>query len=187
MTARREEILDAAMKVFAERGFRGASFDLVAERSGLTRQGVLHYFPSKKKLMVAVLKHREEMHREHLADRPADEDLPSQIAEVLAFDHTIPALAHAHSKLIAEGAVEDDPVWQDVKDYYSALQEYVVEQFTERFGQRLPSGLSPRAAAMALLALLDGLQEQWLLGQEQTDYPEIMREVFSVLLGSTPV
>lgn len=186
-TARREEILEAAMELFAERGFRGASFDVVAERVGLTRQGVLHYFPSKKKLMVGVLRYREEMHREHLADSHANEDLPSQIAEVVAFDHTIPALAQAHSKLIAEGAIEDDPVWQDVKDYYSALQEYVVEQFTERYGQRLPSGLSPRAAAMALLALLDGMQEQWLLDQEQSDYPEIMREVFSVLLGSTPV
>ena len=186
-TARREQILEAAVEVFAERGFRGASFDEVAERAGLTRQGVLHYFPSKKKLMVGVLRYREEMHREHLADSHADEDWPSQLAEVVAFDHKIPALAQAHSKLIAEGTVEDDPIWQDVRDYYLALQEYVTERLVERYGERLPSGLSVRAAAMALLAMLDGLQEHWLLDQEKTDYPEIMREVFSVLLGSTPV
>lgn len=186
-TARREQILEAAVEVFAERGFRGASFDEVAERAGLTRQGVLHYFPSKKKLLVAILRFREEMHRDHLAEGHADEDLPGMLAEVLAFDHKMPALAQVNSKLMVAGATRDDPVWQDVEDYYSTLHEYVVEQFTVRYGDRLPSGLSPRAAAMAVLAMLDGLQEQWMLDREQTDYPEIMREVFSVLLGSKPV
>ena len=186
-TARREAILEAAMEVFAERGFRGASFDEVAERAGLTRQGVLHYFPSKTKLLMGILRFRETMHRDHLADGHSDEDLPSQIAEVLAFDHRIPALAQVNSKLMASGVIRDDPVWQDLKDYYAALQEYVVEQLTQRYGERLPSGLTPRAAAAALLAMLDGLQEQWLLDREHTDYPEIMRDVFAVLLGPTPV
>ena len=186
-TARRDGILEAAMQVFAERGFKGASFDEVAERAGLTRQGVLHYFPSKKKLLLALLRFREDMHRDHLADGHADEDLPSQLAEVLAFDHQTPALAQVNSKLMVTSVSRDDPVWQDVADYYSALQEYMVEEFASRYGERLPSGLSARAAAMAILAMLDGLQEQWLLDQDQTDYPEIMREVLSALLGSAPV
>ena len=42
---RREEILRAALDVFAERGYRGASLALVAERVGLTQQGLLHYAP----------------------------------------------------------------------------------------------------------------------------------------------
>ena len=187
-TARREAVLEAAVQVFSERGFRAASFDEVAERAGLTRQGVLHYFPSKTKLLMAMLRFREEMHRDHLADGHADEDLPSQIAEVLAFDHRIPALAQVSSKLMVTGVSRDDPVWQDVRDYYQTLQDYVVERLTGIYGERLPSGLSPRAAAMAVLAMLDGLQEHWLLDdQGQTDYPEIMRDVLSVLLGSTPV
>jgi AcrR family transcriptional regulator len=186
-TARREAILEAAVEVFVERGFRGASFDEVAERAGLTRQGVLHYFPSKTKLLMGLLRYREERHRDHLADGHADEDLPSMLAEVLAFDHEIPALAQVTGKLMVTSVSRDDPVWQDVKDYYATLQDYVTEQFTVRYGERLPSGLSPRAATMALLAMLDGLQVQWTLDQEQVDYPEIMRDVLSVLIGSAPV
>jgi AcrR family transcriptional regulator len=186
-TARREEILEAALKVFAERGFRGASFDVVAERAGLTRQGVLHYFPSKKKLLAGVLRFREEVHREHLAGAYTEEDLPSLLAEVVVFDHSMPALAQTYTRLLAEGAVQDDPVWTDVQDYNLALQEYVEERLGARYGERLPSGLSLRAAAMALLALLAGLQERWMFDQREADYPEIMREVFSILLGSAPV
>ncbi|WP_044473486.1 helix-turn-helix domain-containing protein, partial [Streptomyces turgidiscabies] len=60
-TTRREEILAAALEVFAERGYRRASIDAVAERAGLTRQGVLHYFPSKKRLLHALLQRREDL------------------------------------------------------------------------------------------------------------------------------
>ncbi|WP_330252991.1 hypothetical protein OG874_44350 [Nocardia sp. NBC_00565] len=48
----------------------------------------------------------------------------------------------------------------------------------------MPSGLTPYAAATALLALLDGTQQQWLLDREQTDHPEIMRAVLTVLFGT---
>jgi AcrR family transcriptional regulator len=186
-TARREAILKAAVEVFAERGYRGASFDEVAERAGLTRQGVLHYFPSKTKLLMGILRFREEMHRDHLADGHADDDLPEKLAEVLAWDHRIPGLAQVNSKLMVTGVNRDDPVWQEVRDYYQALRDYAAEHFAKMYGDRLPNGLSPRAAAMALLAMLDGLQEQWMLDPEQADYPEIMRDVFAALLGSAPV
>ncbi|HTJ66178.1 MAG TPA: TetR/AcrR family transcriptional regulator [Actinospica sp.] len=186
-TARRDAVLEAAVEVFAERGYRGTSFDEVARRAGLTRQGVLHYFPSKTKLLMGILRFREDMHRDHLADGHADlDDLPSLLAEVLAFDHRIPALAQVNSKLMVSGVVHDDPVWQEVQDYYRTLRDYMAERLTGLYGERLPSGLSPRAAATALLAMLDGFQEQWLLDGVQADYPEIMREVISVLLGSTP-
>ncbi|GAA4055555.1 hypothetical protein GCM10022214_03560 [Actinomadura miaoliensis] len=44
----------------------------------------------------------------------------------------------------------------------------------------------PRAAATALLALLDGMQQQWLLDPEQNDHPEIIRDVLMVLFGTRP-
>jgi AcrR family transcriptional regulator len=46
----RERILDVAMEVFAETGYRRASMDQVAQAAGLTRQAVYHYFKSKAEL-----------------------------------------------------------------------------------------------------------------------------------------
>jgi AcrR family transcriptional regulator len=185
-TARREEILAAALEVFAERGYRGASFDAVAERAGLTRQGVLHYFPSKTRLLMAVLEFRARLNREHLAEHPGG-DLPSRLAEVVAFDHEIPALAQIYSVLLAETVVADDPALEAFHEHYRSIYEYAIKHLTDLYGERLPSGLTPRAAATAMLVMVDGLQQQWLLNRDQGDYPEIMRDVLSVLLGSTPV
>lgn len=187
-TGRHEEILSAALEVFAERGYKGTSLDAVAERAGLTRQGLLHYFPSKKRLLVAVLQLREDLNREHLAAGHADKDLPSQLAEVVAYGHRNPGLAQIHSVLLAETVAGSDPAAQGFfHDHYQTVVEHAVELLTERYGSRLPSGLTPRAAAMAVVAMLDGMQQQWQVDQDQTDHPEIMRDVLSVLLGSTPV
>jgi AcrR family transcriptional regulator len=183
---RREEILDAALEMFAERGYRGTSLDAIAERVGLTRQGVLHYFPSKKRLLMAIIKLREELAREHLGDERVQEDWPKMMAESIAFDHEYPRLARVQTVLLAESITEGHPAQEYYREYYQATRESTVRLLTERYGERLPSGLDTRAAAIALLAMLDGLQQQWLLDREQNDHPEIMRDVLTVLLGSTP-
>ncbi|GGU91068.1 TetR family transcriptional regulator [Actinomadura cremea] len=181
--SRREEIVDVALEMFAAHGYRGASLDAIAARVGLTRQGVLHYFPSKKRLLVEILRRREELNREHLLAEHAGEDWPGQMAEVIAHDHEHPGLAQVYTVLMAESVTEGHPAQEHFRDHYAKVRERMVRTFTERWGDRLPSGLTPRAAATALLALLDGMQQQWLLDREQADHPEIIEDVLTVLFG----
>ena len=68
---RRGQILDAALALFAEHGYRATSVAAVAAAVGLTEQGVLHHFPSKDALVRAVLEHRaavEPEAQEHVAE-----------------------------------------------------------------------------------------------------------------------
>lgn len=44
----RETILDAALEVFSQQGFRGATLDQIADRAGLSKPNLLYYFPSKE-------------------------------------------------------------------------------------------------------------------------------------------
>ncbi|MFC5753164.1 TetR/AcrR family transcriptional regulator [Actinomadura rugatobispora] len=185
-TSRRQEILDAALEMFAERGYRGTSLDAIAERVGLTRQGVLHYFPSKKKLLAAVLELRDEASREALtADRPVGE-WPVQLAEVVAYDRANAGLAQVYSVLVAESVTEGHPAQEYFRDYYERVRARTVRRLAAQYGDRLPSGLSPEAVATALVAMIDGMQQQWLLDRERAGHPEIMRDVLSVLLGTAP-
>lgn len=55
---RREQILDAAMKVFSEKGFAGASVRDIAGSIGVTEGLIYHYFESKDQLMNACWKER---------------------------------------------------------------------------------------------------------------------------------
>ena len=52
---RREEILDAALAVFAEQGLHGASTEEIARRAGISQPYVFRLFGTKKELYIAVV------------------------------------------------------------------------------------------------------------------------------------
>src|SRR5262249_11597392 len=52
---RRDEILDAASGIFAERGYPDTDVDSVAARLGVAKGTVYHYFPSKRELFLAAV------------------------------------------------------------------------------------------------------------------------------------
>jgi len=52
---RRAAILEAALQVFSERGFKQASLDEVAERGGVSKALIYEHFASKRELQLALL------------------------------------------------------------------------------------------------------------------------------------
>jgi TetR/AcrR family transcriptional regulator len=51
----RETILEAALAVFSQHGFRGATLDMIAAQAGLSKPNLLYYFPSKEAIHVSLL------------------------------------------------------------------------------------------------------------------------------------
>lgn len=112
------------------------------------------------------------------------DDWPGQLATVVARDHQGPGLTQVYGVLLSESPTEGRPAQSYFRDHYAEVRERMTRPFERRWEERLPSGLTPRAAAIALLALLDGLQQQWLLDRNETDQPEIIREVLAALFGT---
>ena len=54
-TRNRETILEAALEVFSQHGFRGATLDMIAAEAGLSKPNLLYYFPSKEAIHVTLL------------------------------------------------------------------------------------------------------------------------------------
>lgn len=61
--SKREELIDAAAKVFYERGFQGTSIDDVLEEAGISRMTLYNHFKGKDDLIVAALRRRDEHFR----------------------------------------------------------------------------------------------------------------------------
>jgi AcrR family transcriptional regulator len=55
---RRPEILDAALAVFADLGFQRATLQDVADRAGVTKGALYHYFASKEQLFIELMRER---------------------------------------------------------------------------------------------------------------------------------
>jgi TetR/AcrR family acrAB operon transcriptional repressor len=83
----RDAVLDAAMQVFAERGFAAAQFDEMARRASVTRGAIYHHFSDKAELYLAVLRERWEPVMAHVIGElsTGKKPLPRLTAFVRAF------------------------------------------------------------------------------------------------------
>ncbi|MEE1766471.1 TetR/AcrR family transcriptional regulator [Streptomyces sp. SP18BB07] len=174
---RRAEIVLAALEVIAERGYRGASMAAVADRVGLTQQGLLHYFPTKEALLVAVLRERDRW--DAVPDSPLRLDLLGSLVEYNAMR---PGIVQTFSALLGESVTDGHPAREFFTERYERVRGSMAEVLRAEYGDRLPSGLTPERAAPLLVAVMDGLQYQWLLDPGTVDMSGAFRD-FLALLG----
>ncbi|MCX4761679.1 TetR/AcrR family transcriptional regulator [Streptomyces sp. NBC_01275] len=174
---RRTEIVRAALEVIAERGYRGASLAAVAERVGLTQQGLLHHFPTKEALLVAVLQERDQWD-----SRPQPQWRIDLLVSLVEYNAMRPGIIQTFSALLGESVTEGHPARGYFTDRYRKVRESMAAVLRAKYGDRLPSGLTPERTAPLLVAVLDGLQYQWLLDPESVDMAEAFRD-FLTLLG----
>ncbi|WP_369270791.1 TetR/AcrR family transcriptional regulator [Streptomyces sp. R11] len=174
---RRAEIVRAALEVIAERGYRGASLAAVAERVGLTQQGLLHYFPTKDALLVAVLQERDQW--DAVPDTRWRIDL---LASLVEYNAMRPGIIQTFSALLGESVTEGHPAREYFTERYTRVRAAMAEVLRTEYGDRLPNGLTPERTAPLLVAVMDGLQYQWLLDPESVDMPGAFRD-FLRLLG----
>ena len=64
--SRRDDLVDAAMRVFYRHGFHATSLDDIQRESGISRMTLYNHFKSKDELIVAAMRRRDEIFRNRL-------------------------------------------------------------------------------------------------------------------------
>ena len=82
---RRAQILDAALKLFAEKGYKGASNKKIAEAAGISAGLIYFYFEKKEDLLFALLENRV---------TAGGTPLPIDAFKMLPPEQVLPMLAH---------------------------------------------------------------------------------------------
>ncbi|WP_034520468.1 TetR/AcrR family transcriptional regulator [Actinomadura rifamycini] len=179
---RREEILLAALDVFGERGYTGASIAAVAERVGLSQQGVLHYFPSKERLLAEVLRLRDERGLDVIALGGSGGTITlDTISAIIEYNRERRGIVQSFTVLSAESVLDDHPAADFFRDRYGAARGWMADLVRAECGPDLPGGVTPEQAAPLLLAVMDGLQQQWLLAPDDIDMPGLFRAFLALL------
>lgn len=152
---RRDEVLDAAAAVFAEKGFHDATTRDIADRLGLLPGSLYYYFDSKEAAFAEVCRRRGEGFNERLAAiLAAPGSLDARVRAGVA-QHML----HNRADLVSTIAMSERalPGWRELR----ALGR-VYERLWERIfragiaAHELPRDFDGRSAALALLALCNG-------------------------------
>ncbi len=162
--AKREEILDTALEVIAEHGYRRASVRELADAVGLSPAGLLHYFDSKEELFTAILRKRDEVDMRAYGGQHADLGM---LQQVVRHNATVPGLVQLYAQLAAEAGDEEHPAraffQERTANLHSVFRDTIAHAI--RAGE-IRSDVDPDWAATALQALSDGLQTLWLINPE---------------------
>jgi AcrR family transcriptional regulator len=176
-------ILDAALEVFAQSGYRSGSLRNVAERVGMSEAGLLHHFPSKSALLAAVLEHRDDHSRElyDFYSVPGRQRIKNLIS-LAGYNATIPGVVELFTHLAAEATAADHPAHEYFVERYKVTVALLREALEDMAGRgELVPGVDPAAAAQRSIALWDGLQIQWLLDRHSLDMSVQLKASFDML------
>jgi AcrR family transcriptional regulator len=172
---RREEILRAAMATFGAKGYYNGSLVEIAEQVGITHAGVLHHFGSKDQLLVEVLEYRD---RADVADLegqqiPAGLDLFRHLVKTAQRNASRPGIVQTYAVLSAESVTDNHPGQDWFRTRYQTLRDELTSALREICAaEQAPTDAEIRSAAAAILAVMDGMQIQWLLEPSAVDLAE---------------
>ncbi|MDQ0835990.1 AcrR family transcriptional regulator [Streptomyces achromogenes] len=182
---RRQEILQIAMDTFAARGYNNASLQEIADRAGITQAGVLHYFRSKPQLLTSVLALRDETDIEQLGpERPRGLAFLHHLVDTVRRNTEREGIVRLYAVLSAESVTEGHPAQNYFRDRYTGLRTFVTDALAEacELGETRPD-LNLEDAANAIIAVMDGLQIQWLLAPDSVDMAASTNRVITALLA----
>lgn len=154
LAARREQIIEAAKSLFAERGFSRTTMADVVAASGLSTGAVYHYFSSKDELVLAAVAGRD-----GTVDGQFIEETPAELIARLA-GYVSPGEGAAHARFIAQ-------IWGDAavtpelaavaRSAHQRLEEHLAGLLTGEQAEHDRSEAEAAAAARVALASLIGL------------------------------
>jgi AcrR family transcriptional regulator len=172
---KREQILKAAVEIFGNKGSTNGTLADVAEQVGITHAGVLHHFGSKQKLLLEVLAFRDQADVQDLAEKhiPGGPELFLHLVRTAVANVSRPGIVQAYTVLSSESVTDNHPGREYFEERYTTLRREVTEAFHELCAQEgVDEPDTIAMAAASILAVMDGLQLQWLLHRDVFDLGE---------------
>jgi AcrR family transcriptional regulator len=181
----RGAILDAALEVFAESGFHSGSLRDVARRVGMSNAGVLHHFADKGALLEAMLERRDDGDADTLRELTGDgRTALIAMVQLAARNEGKREIVKLFSILSTEATAVDHPAHEHFIDRYAQTRTFVQDAFEALATEdRLAPGVTPASAAIGTLAMMDGLQVQWLLDPASVEMADELAAYLQTITG----
>jgi AcrR family transcriptional regulator len=173
---RPKEILDAALKVFAERGYRNTRLEDIGEAAGVTKGAIYHYFANKEELLLRAIEHRREEALGHIEDVLRDKQAPVSTRLRLVVRRwfgSLPEERLAVVTLLVQGIAHEAPdAFRRWLAGGPAASAQLIASLV-REGQARGEFRADADADVAARMLISGLLQQTVWQQYVTDVPDL--------------
>ena len=177
----RVAIEDAALALFAERGFEATTVEEIAAAADISPRTFFHYFASKEGVVLADYASRLDRIVEVLASRPEGE---GPLAAVRAAFLTVAADYEAQrERLLPRFAVMATSPSVQARSLHlqSGWEDEVARVLAERLGVDADADPRPRLIAGSALAAMRSSLRRWLATGGHDDLPALVADCFDLL------
>jgi AcrR family transcriptional regulator len=177
--ATRERLTAAALELFRERGFEGATVEMIADRADVSVTTFFRYFPSKEDAVLAKVLEIQAQVEAALHDRPAGTTVVEELRRILpeALEHGSP-MARNRDAVRAFGCVPE--LHQRIREHGERICEAVTAEIAKDL--RLPpEDLTCRVLAAAIYGALDASRSAWADGAGGESYQECLAQTLDIV------
>jgi TetR/AcrR family fatty acid metabolism transcriptional regulator len=185
---RRNEILSAAVEVFARKGYNKASITEVATNAGVASGTVYLYFKNKDDLLLQAMKTIMDSNLEGIKQKAARLEKPIDKLFMFFYHHIAmfisrPSMARFLMVELrqSEEFYKIHPSYNPYKDY----RDYIEELITLSIEDGTTKPFHPSTIAYVILGFMDNLVTEWLINPEQVDMESAILEVREILKYGT--
>ena len=186
---RRQQIIAAAMDLFAKKGFRGTTTRDLATQAGVNEAIIFRYFKTKEELYSAIIEHKageRDLHREELQRLAAmndDEEFLQAVGRTFLEKHETDT---TFMRLLLLSALEGHQL-SDMFVSSMAARHPIADYIQRRIDEGVFRPFDPHLAARALLGMFVGfIMLQEILGMKKkhpSDREEVVRTFVSIFLS----
>jgi AcrR family transcriptional regulator len=184
---RRERILNAALLEFAEHGYRGTSMARIAARAEISETGLRHHFPSKDELLVEILQNRDRVDNERWEAEGSPQGIADleHTARIVEHNSRIPDLVRLFTAMTGEAVTAGHPAAPWAVQRYRELRKGMADGLRGGIAAgEYRADVDVDQLARQIIAVMDGLQLQWLLDPEEVDMAADFRAYIDDLIAS---
>ena len=173
---KRRVILDAAVRVFARKGYHGSRVGDIAEEAGIAHGLLYHYFASKEEVLATVFRENwgrllEAFHQVEASGEPALEQLRRVAKILLRSWRDDPDLVRVMVREVARSPHLQQQV-DEIREAFLVIQR-IVERGQAEGAFR--GELDPRLVSWIFYGALEELLTGWVLGQLPDGDEEVAR------------
>jgi AcrR family transcriptional regulator len=185
----KQSILDAAIKVFSQKGYAGTRFDDIAKEAGVTRGAVTWHFSNKANLLKAALDGAMKAYGERLqhilnTNLSPLNTIRALVKEMLSSLETDPSYRTSMEIIVYKAELSEE-LQQGWDEYVT-----VVQRFQRDFERLIQKGImageirpeiDPYLVALSMTAFVIGIEQLWLMDSKAFSVVEVSDRVVDFL------
>jgi AcrR family transcriptional regulator len=168
----------------SRQGFRGTTLGDIAARAGVGEPGLLYHFGSKEHLLERVLVEHDAEDTVRMAQARAapDRSMADSLLELAARHEADPAFIRLFTIVAAESVDPQHPAHDLFVARYRRVRADLAQWAArEQREGRMTEAIDPDAVARLVVAILDGLELQFLLDREERGIVDPLAEFLALL------